>query len=181
VSELTDTLLDAGRALLEARGFTTRPGIVPSTDTAWLLAENDYFVIALVAVDEFATLVDLEPEAGLALMQLLRQAPPSAKTWDAYLVLMSATDASSPEDATAAIDIEHSLRGLRRVVVTGVLDGADVVDALQPFLPLPPIGDGLTRGVLEDLQAELVTNGIPSEVAALRIQQFQAQGALNDG
>lgn len=103
-----------------------------------------------------------------------------AKRWDAYLVVLSEELVDDPDEARQLVELQYDMRGVRRLVATGVTDRALVVEALRPFLPLPrPIPGGLSDA-LTDMVDQLTLNGIEQARAERYVAAFGETGNLDD-
>jgi len=168
-------LLAEARRILAEYGFRIRESRLPDpADAPWLLAENEYFLIALAAGQAFDDLKVFEGYLASALGELLEVSEIGAKRWDAYVVLLASAD-SSERGNPAVIDLEHNTRALRRLVSLGV-SKATVEKALAPFLPLPGPPPGGLPSAYDQLIEELVVHGIESSVAARTVNVYRRSG-----
>jgi hypothetical protein len=173
-------LLGPADAVLREAGFATRRAVLPTVSTPFLLAENEFSVIALVAARTLSDAKNLESFAVAALLELLAASGVGAKRWDAYVVLAveeSGTDSDLQQDLA---DLQNNTRGVRRLVSMGVRDREGLQSALRPLLPLPQPQPGGLSDALADLSDQLALNGINPEDAARYVAAFGESGGLDD-
>lgn len=175
-------LLAAATALLKANGFDVVNEPLAGAGAGWVLAESDLFVVAVAAAGDFDGLRHLESLAAPELLKRLNATTDlGAKRWDAYLVLMASRELDEAADATFAADMTYDTRGLRRLVAASVQPTDEGLRrVLRPFMPLPtPAPQGLPDPY-QDLEEQLVVNGVGSEQAHLVVTAFRNQGHLED-
>src|ERR1035437_7333748 len=85
-------LLSVARRVLDQHRFRVQETQLEGLDdAAWLLAENQYFVLGVTAGQTFADLLVLEGYVAAALGALLQGSEPGAKRCDSYVVLLAST------------------------------------------------------------------------------------------
>lgn len=175
-------LLAAAAKVLRQNGFAVGIEALEGAPSGWLLAESDLFIVAVAAAPDLNDLRRMESFAAPELIERLAAEPGvGGKRWDAYLVLMASEDADSADDARKLIDIEYDTRGLRRLVAVAVEPTVDDLRrVLRPFIPLPPPSPTGLTDALDELQAQLVLNGVADKDAARVLAAFQDRGHLND-
>jgi hypothetical protein len=176
----SNILLQDAEALLKEAGFSTSRSELAGGELPSLVAEDKFFVVAVVAA---ATLDDArrgEPSAVSGLLQRLAVAEAGAKRWDAYVVLLTAEPIETPEQTRDVVDLQYNTRGVRRIVATGVSDRDSVAVALRPFLPLPETSAGGLGNALDELVDQLILNGVPADAAPRYVAAFAKQGTLDD-
>lgn len=173
-------LLSVAESILSDQGY-----LVEKLDNPMglLLAENAYFVVAVVATH---TIQDLRVSQGPAeevLAERLATASIGPKKWDAYLVLL--TQERSPEDDLTTRElyaINYDTTRLRRIAHTGVsVTPESVSHALAPFVaPL----EGNATNIHEDPFARLLTalevRGVDGDLANRAIAAFEQGASLDD-
>jgi hypothetical protein len=173
-------LLDLAEAVLTEAGFATRRAFVASADAPWLLAEDQLFVIAVIATKTLADARRLESYAATELLQRIATPVVGAKKWDAYLVLLAEQIVDDPLETRQLVELQYNTRGVRRLVASGVSDRASIAPVLRPFLPLPrPVPGGLSDS-LTGLAEQLVLNGIERDKAERYVAAFAQTGNLDD-
>jgi hypothetical protein len=180
VSGLGDKLLSTAAAELASGGFDTRIGDLAPSGHAWLLAENELFLLGVVVEDGISDLAEIEPYASTQLMELVDRGDAQSKRWDVYLVLLSLEIPTNSEEIQVLSQLEHNLRTLRRIVAVGVTGEDELRVALAPFLPLKRAVGDLQVAALEALRDELIVNGVSVEVADRYISIFKEKGSLSD-
>ncbi len=148
-----------------------------------LLAENAYFIVAVVA---FHTLQDLRAAQGpaeAALAERLETASIGPKKWDAYLVLL--TQERAPEDDLTTRElyaINYDTTRLRRIAHTGVsLTSESVSNALAPFVaPLERNAAVIHEGPFARLLTALEARGVDRALANRAIAAFEQGASLDD-
>jgi hypothetical protein len=172
-------LNDAESVLIDA-GFSTRRGVFASADAPCLFAEDEFFVVAVVASRTLEEARRIESFAAAELLEQVGPARVGAKRWDAYLVLLAEEVIDDVEQGRDLVELQYNTRGVRRLVATGVGDRDSLTIALRPFLPLPqPVPGGLSDA-LSDLTDQLVINGVDRENAARYVGAFEQSGSLDD-
>ena len=177
--QIDPRLLADAAAVLRAANFEIREELLSSIAAPWLLAENPYFLVAVVAGAALTDLRILEDHATSALSSLTQREDLGAKRWDAHLVLLAAHDEETGSP-TAAADIRNDLRALRRILATGIAARPQRLrSALAAFLPLPRTTSADEQTPLAELEAALVVNGVAKDAAARAIAAFEQSGNLN--
>lgn len=146
-----------------------------------VLAENNYFVVAVAAMNTIGDLIQAEPIAFEALAQLIESAALGPKKWDTYLVLL--TQEKSAEDDNVTRDlyaINYDTSRLRRIAHTGVDPTPDAVrHALAPFVEPSSNTSAAQADAFDSLLRALISRGIDGELAQRAIAAFE-QGAMLD-
>lgn len=172
-------LRDADATLSDA-GFLTRLEPIPDAEAPWLLAENAFFVLAVVAVLTLAEAKRVEAFASAELLRRTVSADVGGKLWDAYLVVLCEELVADPDQTRELVAMQYDMRGVRRLIATGVTDRGPVVEALRPFLPLPPPMAGGLSDVFAALVEQLVLNGIDRDKASHYATVFASTGSVDD-
>jgi hypothetical protein len=173
-------LLDETNAILGEAGFATRRSVLASAGVPWLLAEDQFFVIAVVVTP---SLVDAMRVESFAVPELLAQVAGGelgAKKWDTYLVMLTEELADEDADARRVTDIQYNTRGVRRLLGVGASDRESLRAVLRPFLPLPHIRQGAMADALAGMADQLALNGVDRVEAERAIAQFIVRGDLGD-
>jgi hypothetical protein len=173
-------LLRDAETILVGAGFLTRHEYISEATTPWLLAENEFFVIAVAVAP---TLTDAEAIESFAAAELLRRVSMGdvgGKRWDAYLVILCEELVSDPDATRRLVELQYDMRGVRRLVSTGVTDSGPVRDALRPFLPLPPPMPGGVADAFSALVDQLTLNGIEQTKAQLYVTAYAERGDLDE-
>lgn len=173
-------LLGLARSVLEGEAFEVEmvEGTVPL-----LLAENRYFVVAVVATATITDLINVESPASDELAQRVSRGDAGPKLWDAYLVLL--TQERSPDAARFTRElyqINYDTSRLRRLAHTGVpktLTG--VRTALTPFVrPISLEGPVVAIDPFDSVAMSLVRRGVDQDFAAKAIEAFRYGGDVGD-
>jgi hypothetical protein len=173
-------LLRDAEAILTDAGFeTTREGLEGS-GIPWLLAENAFFAVGIVASGTLDEATKSEGFATPELLQRLDAVDVGGKRWDAYLVLLCEELTDSQGATRQMVELQQDTRGLRRLVATGVTDRGRVLEALRSFLPLPPPMPGGLSDASAALVDQLTLNGIEREKAEHYVTVFTETGGLDD-
>jgi hypothetical protein len=172
-------LRDADATLTDA-GFLTRVEAIPQAESSWLLAENEFFVIAIVAAPTLDEAKRIEAFASAELLQRTSSLDVGGKLWDAYLVILCEELVVDPEAMRQLVAMQYDMRGVRRLVATSVTDRGPVVEALRSFLPLPPPMPGGLSDVFAALIDQLDLNGVDREDAGHYVTVFAETGSLDE-
>ena len=173
-------LLRDAEAILTRAGFLTRHEYIAEITTPWLLAENEFFVVAVVAATTLSDAERVEAFAAAELLNRVSTVDVGGKRWDAYLVILCEELVSDPEATHRLVTLQYDLRGVRRLVATGVTDSGRVADALRPFLALPPPMPGGLADAFAALVDQLTLNGIEQAKAKLYVTAYAESGGLDD-
>jgi len=172
-------LLAAARRAFAARQFRLSESTLPAAgDSPWLLAENDHFVVAVVAARSLEDLRVLEGQVAVALGDLLAATDLGPKRWDAYVVLLARSDAEQ-RGRPDVLDLEYNTRSLRRIVSLGVSE-TSVDEALAPFFALPQPPPGGLPSAYEELVEQLIVHGIERERAEAAVAMYRRSGSVSD-
>lgn len=148
-----------------------------------LLAENAYFVVAVVATHTIQDLRLAQGPAEVAVSERLAETSIGPKKWDAYLVLL--TQEKAPEDDSTTRElyaINYDTARLRRIAHAGVsVTPESVSHVLAPFVaPL----EGNVSNIHEDPFARLLlaleSRGVDEDIASRAIQAFEQGASLDD-
>jgi hypothetical protein len=172
-----DELLALARTVLVDEDYVVED--VTADGVRLLLAENRYFVLAVVTAATVAQMVTAEGWAEEFLVGRLRSADIGPKLWDAYLILLTQERLPERGDATRDLfQINYDTRGVRRMAHSGVSPRlADVRNALTPFVaPIELDDPAIATSAFESFIESLVARGIDREVA-VRAVTASRQGA----
>lgn len=173
-------LLAAARHSLSTSGFRIQESRLPApADAPWLLAENEYFVIAVVAGRTLDDVRLFEGYLAAALTGLLGDHDVGPKRWDAYAVLMARSDASE-RGRPEVLDLQYNTRSIRRLVCLGVSEPM-VDEVLAPFLSLPAPPPGGLPSAYEELVDQLIVHGVEEERARTVVNEYRQSRTGNDG
>lgn len=189
-----DALLELAEVVLRNAGFNLRYGQTDDQEPILLIENSD----AVAAIGAFVTVPDLlEAESGVsrALSTNIAAAPPSAKRWDGYVVLLTSSRGGADRAEELSL-LTQNLRHVRRIVRVAVdPTRAGIARALRPLLPLSSssevrwIADPLDA-IARLLERDGFTPGeIQREVETFRLtrkeesstEEMQEPGAENDG
>jgi hypothetical protein len=173
-------LLAVAEVVLSAQGYFVEKLDDPMD---WLLAENAYFVVAVVASHTIQDLRIAQGPAEEALAERLTAASIGPKKWDAYLVLL--TQEKSPEDDLTTRElyaINYDTTRLRRIAHTGVsVTSESVSHALAPFVaPLEGSASDIHEEPFSRLLAALEARGVDRDLADRAIAAFEQGASLDD-
>ncbi len=154
-----------------------------SSDFPVLLAENPYFLVAVVATSTITQLLVAEPVVEALVTERVDAAEVGAKRWDAYVVLL--TQERSPESSRTTRDlfsINYDTRNVRRIAHSGVdATLASVRIALGPFVaPIELDDPELTADALGFLLEALAARGVERELAGRALSAFRQGVPLGD-
>jgi len=173
-------LLRDAETILSAAGFVTRQDYITEATTPWLLAENEFFVIAVAVASALTDAERIESFAAAELLRRVSTRDVGGKRWDAYLVILCEELVTDPEATRRVVELQYEMRGIRRLVATGVTDSGPVRDALRPFLPLPPPMPGGVADAFSALVDQLTLNGIEQTKAELYVTAYAESGGLDE-
>ena len=171
-------LLRVAGAVLTEQGFN----IETVTGTVDLvLAENNYFVVAVAAMNTIVDLIQAESMAVETLAQRIASVVLGPKKWDTYLVLL--TQEKSAENDAITRDlyaINYDTSRVRRIAHTGVDPTPDSVShTLAPFFEPSSSMASSQTDPFESLLRALTSRGVDDELAQRAISAFK-QGAMLD-
>lgn len=176
-----DEILRITKAAMSAQGFqveTINEGI------DLVLAENNYFVVAVAAMNTIRDLILAEPVALEVLSQRIASAALGPKKWDTYLVLLTQEKSAEDDDVTRDLyAINYDTSRLRRIAHTGVDPTLEAVGhALAPFAePVTSTTDADTQAdALDSLLSALISRGVDDDLAQRAITAFEQGATLND-
>ncbi len=173
-------LLAVARRVLTQHDFRVSEMTLADADAAtWLLAESEYFLLALAAGASFDDLLVLEGFLAAALATVFEDRRLGPKRWDSYVVLLSSSGADQ-RGAPDVVRLQYNTRSLRRLVSLGVPSREETVaEALATFLPLPEPPPGMLRSAFDELVTQLVINGIPEDRAATVVGSYRRTGSID--
>ncbi|MDQ0822355.1 hypothetical protein QFZ79_000091 [Arthrobacter sp. V4I6] len=175
-----DELLSLTKTVLSEQGFQVE---TMAENIEFILAENRYSIVAVVAMNTISNLVLAEPVVLEALSQRIESVSLGAKKWDTYLVLL--TQEKSAEDDAVTRDlyaINHDTSRVRRIAHTGVDPTPQAVrHALAPFIvPMTPTTPVAHVDALDLLLHALIANGVAEELAGRAVTAFRQGAPLDD-
>jgi hypothetical protein len=173
-------LLAVARRVLIRHEFRVNERSLDGADAAtWLLAESEYFLLALAAGASFDDLLVLEGFLAAALATVFEDGELGPKRWDSYVVLLSSSGADQ-RGAPDVVRLQYNTRSLRRLVSLGIPAREEpVAGALATFLPLPETQPDGLRSAFEELVAQLVINGISEDQAATIVSSYRTTGSID--
>lgn len=175
-----DELLRLAGSILGEQGFHVE---VVGDGIDLVLAENKYFVVAVVATNTVRDLIMVEPMAFDALAQRTASATLGPKKWDTYLVLLTQERPLGDEDVTRELyAINYDTSRSRRIAHTGVDPTPDDISrALAPFLePATPATSAVHSDPLASLLEALVSRGVDADLAQRAVTAFNQGASLDD-
>lgn len=175
-----DELLRISKAVLSEQGFQV--GTI-SGGVDLILAENSYFVVAIVAMNTIRDLIFAESAAFEALARRIESATLGPKKWDTYLVLLTQEKSAEDDDITHDLyAINYDMSRLRRIAHTGVDPTSEAVShALAPFVkPTTTRASAAQGDALDSLLVALISRGVNEELAQRAIAAFKQGAALDD-
>lgn len=178
-AQLRDPLSALAQSVLSREKFSTEVVEDPPGGRQLLLAENRYFVLCVGSADSAELLIELESFAATQLAKRIAGSPLGAKKWDAYLVLMTA-EAAAPDLMSALHELNHNTAGFRRLARANVRPSlVGIESVLRPFLPLPELAPRvLVTDPLQELESELVRQGIEASEALRVVSTFRSTGSI---
>jgi len=173
-------LLSLATSVLEGELF--RVESLDSNPTV-LLAENQYFFVAVVATSTIEQLLIAESLVEAIVGEYLEAADPGPKRWDAYLVLL--TQERAPEDDATTrqlFSINYDTSRMRRLARSGVeLTLRAVRDSLNPFVsPILLENLAVSMDPLDAMVDELTNRGIDRDVAEKSVVAFRSGVRMGD-
>ena len=176
-----EDLFAFARNVLSEAGFAQEE--VKLQDTAVLLAENEYCIVALAATPTMDDLVAAEPHLEAYLNKGVGGADIGPKIWDIYVVLLTQEKPSEQGSGLLPLfEINYDTRGFRRMARVGIeATTQGVRNALIPFVPPVKLEDKeITTAPLVALSDELISRGIEESVATRAVEIYQTGGQLDD-
>lgn len=173
-------LLGLAEDAFTEQGFQTE---MVEGDLEMLLAENRYFVVAVIAMNTIGNLMLAEPVAFEALARRIASATMGPKKWDTYLVLLTQERSAEDDEVTRALfSINHDTAHVRRIAHTGVTSTpTGVAHALAPFLRPIVLGDSIVQDdALAALLHALIEGGVDEGLAQRAVAIFEQGGSLDD-
>lgn len=173
-------LLSLATSVLERESF--RVEVLDSQPTV-LLAENQYFFVAVVATSTIEQLLSAESLAEAVVGEFLEAADPGPKRWDAYLVLLTQERAPEDDGTTRLLySINYDTSRMRRLARSGVgLTLKAVRDALNPFVsPIKLEAQKVAMDPLDSMVEELENRGVGREVAERSVSAFRSGVRIGD-
>jgi hypothetical protein len=177
------TLLAAATELLAESGFRS---VTAESSSRWgssnvRLFEDPYCLAAVVVYDTWQELLERWPDAQAAVVDIVsaRLGKSEPKSWDVYLVLLTAAFA----DTLAARElnaIRYDTTRVRKLISTGealtTLD--DVKRTILPLLPVSPVSLEPPRDILEQLVDALADRGVDRDDVSRVVAAFSKNEAL---
>ena len=176
-----EDLFALARTVLSEAGFAQEK--VKLQDTAVLLAENEYCIVALAATPTMDDLVAAEPHLEAYLRKGVEDADIGPKLWDVYVVLLTQEKPSEQGSGLLPLfTINYDTRGFRRIARVGIeATTQGVRNALISFVePVKLENRELTTAPLVALSDELISYGIEESVATRAVEIYQTGGQLDD-
>lgn len=181
VESVDTNYLEIARTVLARNQFAT---VLESTADGQpvLLAENAYFVLAVVAATTFKDLANREAYAADLLTKRVAASPAAGKRWDAYVVLIATEADGDASTFSELVKMNYNTSDLRRIARVGVeASPAGVRGVLRPFLPLSaPAADDASADPLVALEAQLPQFGVDRLFAARAIAAYRETGGVGD-
>lgn len=174
----TDLVAAASRALTDG-GYQQIVGRFKEWDTPTSrLFEDEYNVVGVVVFDTCSELLQSWPDMQESLVKVISQhvGREESKSWDGYLVLLTAAVAPSALKEIEAV--RYNTSRLRKLVATGDdLGGATEVErVVRPLLPLTQDGADLSQESALDLLPKLLADqGISKETTGILVKAFREQ------
>lgn len=177
-----DEVLGVAAQVLRAQEFDVSTQLLSGSGVDWLLAENEFFVLAVVASPSISGLRELEAKAVPELVQ--RVATPGiagGKRWDAYVVFVSPMSPESPADIRELQEMGGNTKGVRRLVSVATLPTVEHVErALRPFVPIRTADSVSLSDPYAELTSQLVLNAVDADDARRAVEAYRATGSLDD-
>jgi hypothetical protein len=175
-----DGLVEAATRILERSAFKTEHGSLPGVGGPWLLAENEFFAIGVLAGASLHDLAVVDSVAAAAVLDRLGGTEGGAKRWDAYLVLLT-SEPSRDADDRERVELVYNTRGVRRIVGQGLSPTDDSVGrVLTPFLPLRGPLDASLGDIGSDLADALAVNGVDQTRGERYVSAYLDTGTLDN-
>ncbi len=145
------------------------------------LFEDEYNVVGIVIFDTCGELLRAWPDLQGSLVDVIsgQVGHEEGKSWDGYLVLLTAGVAPSEDAGIEAV--RYNTTRLRKLVATGddLRSLTDVDRVLRPLLPLGQERASLSQESALDLLPKLLADqGIPKETTQLLVDAFREQAPL---
>lgn len=166
-------LLELVQLVLGQEEFDVRNLLLDEAREAVLAAEDEYFVIAVLAGDSWADIRSRVSPVEISLANYTSRQGAAAKLWDLYLVCLVQERFADAADFDDAERFEADTTRVRKYIRDGVLpEESEVRQALAPFLPLRPPTSQATVDPLQSLEEKLRTRGINAEMARVAVESF---------
>lgn len=175
-----EELLRLAEAVLLENGFLVE---TTSEQIGLVLAEDKYFVVAVVATNTIRDLILAEPLAFDALVQRTGSATLGPKKWDTYLVLLTQEKPLGDEEVTRDLyAINYDTSRSRRIAHTGVDPTSEGISrALAPFVaPVVSTDSPVQEDPLLSLLDALVYRGVDADYAQRAVTAFDKGASLDD-
>lgn len=179
MGDLTATQLAAAAAdILLANGYSEAASVAGPGR----FYEDAFGIVAVYVFKSWPALHEGWPQAQGELVDLMSAhlRLPEPKAWEGYLVLLT-PDLLGTEGRVRLTELRGDTQRVRKLVATGedLRSLGDVRAALLPLLPLDVEGAGVkASGVLEQLPALMVSEGIPTSVTIAVLDAFQANESI---
>ena len=145
------------------------------------LFEDPYSLVAVVVFDTWRELLTTWPDAQALLVDTMsaQLSKTEAKSWDAYLVLLtpSFTDTGGARDVNA---IRYNTARVRKLIATGdeLQTLEDVERTLLPLLPVATVAVTSPRDVLKSLVEALIQRGLDPDDVTQAVSAFSSNVPL---
>jgi hypothetical protein len=177
----TELIASAAQALIGG-GYRQITDLFKEWDTPTSrLFEDPYTVVGVVVFNTCGELLRAWPDLQGSLVDVISRhvGKAEAKSWDGYLVLLTA--GLAPSEAAEIEAVRYNTTRLRKLVATGDdFQGAtDLQRVLSPLLPLIQDGAKLSQeSALDLLPGLLAQQGIPMETTQLLLDAFREQAPM---
>jgi hypothetical protein len=168
----SEVLLEAGFALEEIEA-----------EARLVLAENQYFLVAIAATPTIEQLLIAESLTESILARRLSESDVGAKVWDVYVVLLTQERSLESESSARALyQINYDTSRVRRLARDGVPPTiAGVRAALAPFVAPRGISEpSVTADPLALLRVELQSSGVSVDLSSRAVAAFEQGASLAD-
>ena len=178
---ITSHMINADRALLDlARDVFAEQNYsieeLEAEGVKFLLAENAYFLVGVVATPTIAQLLVAEATVEAAITNQMARSDIGAKRWDAYLIMLTQERAlESPEVTRGLFEINYDTSRLRRIAHANVRPTERAVrSTLSPFVTPSEVEDPLiTENPLQVIIEVLEANGVDRQLAQRAVDAFE--------
>lgn len=136
-----------------------------------MLAETPYAVVACVEFDDWSALEERVFEVQAAFTRLVEYQP-SLRDWDLYMAIHVLVVPPDPLLRRVAEKIEADTRYTRKLVRVALAPD-ELERALRPLLPLRPAAEFDLQEPLDQLQHELESDDLGSDLVHKAIDAFR--------
>jgi hypothetical protein len=176
-----DELVALAKAALTSEGYRVEE--VEANSLRMLVAENRYFIVAVVATSTIQQLLLGEDTASRLLQERLIGADVGPKVWDLYLVLLTQERLPNGGEVTRNLfAINYDTRGIRRIVHSGVAPTLTAVRAaLTPFVRPVELDDpGIAADPFQSFIYALTERGVDLDTASRAVSAFRQGVSIDD-